>query len=296
LDIPAPDRTWRIIERYQVTSLLTSPSIVRSLRGWSLTAPERSTASLQRVTTIGERLESELRDWLNSVLGDGVSVADGWGQVELGGIVTFDSLIDRERMPRPGFAILDEHGEPVADGDVGEWVMLRPWAGTLRAVEGPGDDPTASHWTRHPGRYATGDLARRDATGRVEFLGRIDEVVSVSGQLVSLNEVRDALIEQPFVVDAEVVERSDPRLGRSVAAAVVLTPDVPGGVEMLREIQDAVRELLGGLSRPRAMLVVDRFGDELPAPDRRRALAALAASVANDPVHVTWEQVLAAAV
>lgn len=296
LDVPAPDRTWRIIERYRVTSLLTSPSIVRSLRGWSLTAPAEGTASLQRVTTIGERLDAELRGWLKNVLGDQVSVVDGWGQVELGGIVTFDSPVDRQAMPHPGFAILDEHGEPVADDGVGEWVMLRPWAGTMRAVEGPGDDPTASHWTRHPGHYATGDLARRTEAGRVEFLGRIDEVVSVSGQLVSLNEVRDALIEQPFVVDAEVVERSDPRLGRSVAAAVVLTPDAPTGAETLREIQDAVRELLGGLSRPRAMLVVDRFGDDIPDPVRRKALATLAASVANDPVHITWEQVVAASV
>ncbi|MGH3369182.1 MAG: AMP-binding enzyme, partial [Nocardioidaceae bacterium] len=155
-------------------------------------------------------------------------------------------------------------------------------------------DPTASHWTRHPGHYATGDLACRRA-GTVEFFGRLDEVVSVSGQLVSLNEVRDALLDQPFVAAAEVFERTDSRLGRSVAAAVVLNDGAPSDATTLREMQDSVRELLGGLSRPRALLVVDRFGSELTGTGLSRALAALSVSVDTDPVTVTWEQVLAAA-
>lgn len=295
LDVPSPDRTWTTIQRYQVTSFLTSPPIVRSLRGWSQTVPAEATASLRRVTTIGERLDPDLRDWLQGVVGADVTVADGWGQVELGGIVTIDRPVDPDRLPDPGFAILDADGRDVAPGSSGEWVMCGPWAGTMRGVDGPEGDPTENHWTRHPGRYATGDLARRDAGGRVEFLGRIDEVVSVSGQLVSLNEVRDALLEQPFVVAAEVVERVDRTLGRSLAGAVVLHPDAPDGPAVARDLQDAVREMLGGLSRPRAMLVVDRFEDDLDAPARRRALAVLAASVEADPVAVSWEQVLAAA-
>lgn len=293
LDVPTPDRAWQIVERYQVTSMLTSPSIVRSLRGWSLTAPEKSIRSLRRLTAIGERLDDDLRSWLRSVLGADVVVADGWGQVELGGIVALDLPADRDRLPDPGFAIMDEAGERVQSSAAGEWVMLRPWAGTMRSVDAPEDDPTAAHWTRHEGYYATGDMARRMSTGTVEFLGRMDEVVSVSGQLVSLTEVRDALLEQPFVAEAEVVERSDQRLGRSVAAAVVLHPDAPNDEATLRELQDGVRELLGGLSRPRCLLVVDRFGDELDPSVRRTALAALGASVQTDTCKVTWEQVLA---
>ncbi len=293
LDIPDPARTWQMVERYQVSSLITSPSIVRALRGWSLTAPAGSTASLRRMTTLGERLDPELRTWLGSVLGDQVTVADGWGQVQLGGIVTFDRPAHPDRLPAPGFAILDESGKPVEDGVAGEWVMLRPWAGTMRGVNAHDDNPTAAHWTRHPGHYATGDLARRNETGGVDFLGRVDEVVSVSGQLVSLNEVRDVLLDQPFVAEAEVFERTDPRLGRSVAAAVVLDPGAPSDSASLRELQDWVRELLGGLSRPRAFLVVDRFGPELEGPALRRALAVLSAAADTEPLHVTWEQVLA---
>ena len=297
LDVPAPDRAWSILERYQVTSLLTSPSVVRSLRGWSLTAPADSTDSLRRVTAIGERLDADLRSWLTTVTGDGVAVADGWGQVELCGIVAIDKPVARDRLPDPGFTLLDERGCPVASGDSGEWVMLNPWPGTLRAVDSAGGDPTQSHWTRHPGHYATGDMARRTDGGALEFLGRIDEVVSVSGQLVSLSEVRDALLDQPFVADAEVVERSDQRTGRSLAAFVVLQPGAPSDVATVRDLQDAVRELLGGLSRPRAMLVLDRFGPGLDGSVRQKALAALAASSASEtePVRITWEQVLAAA-
>lgn len=293
LDVPDPSRTWQIVERYRVSSLMTSPSIVRTLRGWSLRALG-DTSSLVRVTTLGERLDPELRTWLGDVLGRGVTIADGWGQLELGGIVTLDHPVAPERIPDPGFAILDEDGKPVADGVVGEWVMLSPWPGTMRGADAQDQAPTAAHWTRHPGYYATGDLARRNQDGAVEFLGRLDEVVSVSGQMVSLNEVRDVLLDQPFVREAEVFERADQQLGRSLAAAVVLAPDAPADPGSLRELQDCVRELLGGLSRPRVLLVVDRFGPELHGQELRRALAVLSVAAHTEPLHVTWEQVRAA--
>ncbi|MFP5253279.1 MAG: AMP-binding protein [Actinomycetes bacterium] len=295
LDVPDPARTWRLVERYQVSSLMTSPSIVRALRGWSLTAPAESTASLRRVTTIGERLDPDLRSWLRTALGSGVTLADGWGQLELAGIVTLDRPVHPDLLPDPGFAVVDQDGTEVPDGEAGQWVMLWPWPGTLRGVVAARDtDPTAYHWSSLPGRYASGDLARRLPDGQVEFLGRLDEVVSISGQLVSLNEVADALREQPFVQDAEVFERFDPTVGRSVAAGIVLAPDAPADDVTLRDLQDGVRDLLGGLSRPRSLVVVDRFGEELSPAARRAALAALATGHTG-VLRVTWEQVLAAA-
>jgi acetyl-CoA synthetase len=293
LDYPDPARAWQIIERYSVTSLLTSPSIVRALRGWSLSAPT-GTGSLRRVVTIGERLEPELRQWLAGALGDRVTLADGWGQLELGGIVAYDLPEAPAELPNPRFAVLDEHGAAVPDGSPGEWVMLHPWVGTMRGVESGDDDPTAYHWDRHPGRYATGDLARRSDRGHVEFLGRLDEVISVSGQLVSLTEVRDILEDQPFVARAEAFERTDAHLGRSVAAAVVLEPGAPDDPATLHEVQDSVRELLGGLSRPRAMLVLDRFGPGLTDAALRRSLAVVSTAAGTEALRVTWDQVLAA--
>lgn len=291
LDVPAPARTWQIIERYGVTAMLTSPSIVRALRGWSLT-PTGETGSLRRLTTIGDRLDTDLRAWLRGVLGDGVRLSDAWGQLELGGIVTSDE--PATQMPDPGFAIVDVHGVEVAPGDSGEWVMLRPWPGVLRAVEAPdGTDPTSYHWERHAGVYATGDVARRTMAGDVEFLGRLDEIISVSGQLVSLNEVRDVLRDQPFVTDAEAFETTDQRLGRVVGAAVVLSDEAAPTAATLRDLQDAARELLGGLSRPQRLLVVDRLGARLDPGTRRRSLGALAQG--HDHRIVTWDQVVDAA-
>ena len=291
LDYPDPARTWQIIERYGVTSLLTSPSIVGALRGWSLTAP-RGTGSLRRVVTIGDRLEPELRSWLAGVLGDRVTLADAWGQLELGGIVAHEPHVAAPQMPAPGFEIVGPDGAAVPEGEVGEWVMQHPWAGMMRSTDAGDDDPTAYHWERHPGRYATGDLARITADGQVEFLGRVDEVISVSGQLVSLTEVRDTLLDQPFVAEAEAFERADVHLGRSVGAAVVLEPGAPRDPASLRALQESVREVLGGLSRPRVVLVLDRFGTELTGLDLRRALAVVSTATGTEPLPVTWEQVL----
>ncbi|WP_052745867.1 AMP-binding enzyme [Allosalinactinospora lopnorensis] len=123
----------------------------------------------------------------------------------------------------------------------------------------------------------------------------MDEVVSVSGQLVSLTEVRDTLLSHPFVAEADVCERADPRLGRSLAAAVVLGPGLTGDAALARDLLDAVREVLGGLARPRALGFVDRFAADLSPRARREALAVLLAGAGEEPLHLTWEQVIAAA-
>lgn len=292
LDFPDPTRTWRIVERYGVTSLLTSPSVVTALRAWSL-QPSHGVDSLRRIVTIGERLEPEVRAWLVTALDHPVTLVDGWGQTELGGIVAYARDVADPAMPDPGFAVVDEHGRPVPDGVVGEWAMLQPWSGVMRAVGSGAGDLVADHWDRIPGVYATGDLARRQQD-KVEFLGRRDEVISISGQLVSLTEVRDVLLDQPFVVAAEAFERVDTHLGRSVGAAVVLEPGAPDDVASLRALQDSVRELLGGLSRPKVLLVLDRLGDQPAGPSLRRALAAVATAATSEPLRVAWEQVVSA--
>lgn len=301
LDVPTHTRAWEMIARYGVTTLLTSPSVVRTMRGWSDELPAMgSIKSLARVVTMGEPMDPELRDWLLHDLGRGdLDVADGWGQVELGGIVRLDRPVDPAGMPDPGPRIVDRAGHPVPPGAAGELVLERPWAGTMCGAEGATAEVTESHWTMHPSVYATGDLVRLAPDGSIDFLGRTDEVMSVSGQLVSLTEVREVLLGHPFVGSADVVERKDAQLGRSLAAAVVLAadalPDKPDLGTVARDLLDAVREVMGGLARPRILLFVDRFGDELTDSDRRKALATLAARETSGPLQVTWAQVLAAA-
>ena len=143
-----------------------------------------------------------------------------------------------------------------------------------------------------------GDLATRREDGAVVFLGRADEVVSVSGQLVSLREVRDVLTDHPFVAEARVAVRKYVELGRALVAAVVLAPAAgpdPDLDAVAVELMDAVREDLGGLARPRAVLVLDRFGDELGRDALNRAIAALAAPHRTGmPRGISWEQLVVA--
>ncbi|MDV6012091.1 AMP-binding protein [Haloechinothrix sp. LS1_15] len=300
LDVPTRHRAWDIVRRYGVGTLLTTPTVARMLRGWSRRPPEATAVEhLRRIVTMAEPVEPELARWLAADVGrHRVTVADAWGQVELGGIASVDPPVAPRSLPDPGFTIVDGDGNEVPAGHRGELVLRRPWAGTLRAMEGSGAaDVRQRHWHRPP-VYSTHDLARRAPDGSLEFLGRMDEVVSVSGQLVSLGEVRQVLLEHPFVTAAEVVERADQRLGRSLAAVVALTGDVTADAVLAgvaRELLDTVRELLGGLARPRGLAVIDRFGDELSPDALRRALALLMAGAREDPVSLTWEQVLAAA-
>jgi acetyl-CoA synthetase len=207
-------------------------------------------------------------------------------------------------MPDCGLEIVDRQGRVVAPGETGEVVLRRPWAGLMIGVDGSEEvsqDPW-EHWSRYPGVYATGDLALRAEDGTVVFLGRSDEVVSVSGQLVSLREVRDVLIDHPFVAEARVTVRKDAELGRALVAAVVLTPEMAASARgtdldaVAVELMDAVREALGGLARPRAILVVDRFGEELGRDALSRAIAALATQHRHSPPRsITWEQLVTAA-
>jgi acetyl-CoA synthetase len=273
--------------------------VLARVRGWSdAPPPEPARRALRRVIAVSEPLDASLRCWIASrvLSSDPAAVGDAWGQIELGGVVSVDPPVDPARMPDAGLTVIGCSGNPVPDGTAGELVLRRPWAGTLRAVEGAGAPDTGHHWQRRS-VYSTGDCAVRRPDGRLEFLGRMDAVVNLSGQLVSLTEVRDVLLEHPFVADAEVVVRAD---ARTLAACVVPVVGTVPDAALAGEVLDAVRDTLGGLARPRGVLFVDRFGDELSGPARQRALAAVAAVTGTGGTHpgchhsvVTWEQVLA---
>jgi acetyl-CoA synthetase len=298
LDEPTHARAWEIMRRYDVTTLLTTPSVLRMLRAWSFEVDRSDLATpVRRVVAFGEPMDPEVREWAGQGIdGRPVSVADGWGQVELGGIVRLDAPVRADAMPELGELIVDAEGRPVPAGVQGQLVLRRPWAGALVGWSGP-PASAQSHWALGEDVYATGDLARLDEGGRLEFLGRTDEVVSVSGQLVSLCEVRAILLEHPFVVAADVFERRDQMGARVLAAAVVLDPRAAAmdPAVVAPDLGRCVRETLGGLARPRLWLLVDRFGDELRGDERRRALGGIPVVDAAEPRRVAWAQVLAAA-
>jgi acetyl-CoA synthetase len=299
LDTPTHARTWQIIERYGVNSVMTTPSILRSLRRWVDSPPSvEALDSLRLIVHGGEPLDDDTLRWLRDEVGRGrVLLRDGWGQTELGGIVTVDPPPDPP-LPDPGLDVLvdDRTADP---GKTGELVLCHPWPALFLRLQHPHTDAAERYWHR-PGRYTTGDLAQREPDGQITTLGRIDPVISVSGQLVSASEVRDVLEEHPYVASAEVVARPDRRSGQAVVACVVLDASVAHLDDTPRQrlaadLRGHVRETIGGLAQPQAVA----FLDELPpSAGRRRLRQALTAVCSNvlpgDVLHVTREQLLAA--
>jgi len=301
LGTPTHARAWQLIERYGVNALVTSPSIARNLRQWVDSPPsEARLESIRSIVHLGEPIDDGTRAWLFEEVGGGRAVIrDGWGQTELGAIVTVDPPPDRP-LPDPGLEVLDEDGQPAADGEPGELVLKHPWPGMLLGVRH--EDPAVmSRYWRWPDRYATGDLAVREPDGRITFLRRMDPMINVSGQLVSANEVRDVLEEHPLVVAAEVVARADRRTGQAVVACVVLDdaaagPDGPAHSpeKVSRELTSHVQDTLGGLARPRGVVLLEAIPEDVTREAFRTALTVLSSARPAEVVRVTSDQVRAA--
>jgi acetyl-CoA synthetase len=300
VDVPDSDRLWRIIEHFGVTTMLMPPSVGLELRGMGAPTPtEDQVHTLQRIVTIGDDPGDELALWLTHDIGRGrVQVADGWGQMELCGVVILDHPPTSRWMPDPGADVRPVTGDLGGSSGAGELILRRPWPGMSTTMHGEHADELADgHWTTHPHVYATGDLATLDTDGHLSFLGRIDEVASVSGQLVSLSEIRETLREHPFVAAADVVSYRDSRHGSSVAAAVVLDVTAPelDPESVRQQLSVLLEDVLGGITRPRTVIILDRMADDLSRRDRQRALAMLATSSSSTTLMARWPQVKAAA-
>jgi acetyl-CoA synthetase len=291
LDTPTHARAWEIIQRYGVSTLVTTPSVVRRIRQWLDSPPEpEALATLRSIVTAGEPIEDETREWLLSQVGGGrAAIVDAWGQTELGGIVTIPGA---ERLPDVGLDVVRDDGRPAPSGEPGELVVKNPWPGMFIGIEGDEGEGAARYWERY-GVYATGDSAKRHPDGSVAFLGRIDPVINVSGQLVSLTEVREVLLEHPFVKDAEVAERPDPLSGQAVAACIVPATDVSKS-DLAQSLRMHVREILGGLAQPRTLLFTEGFPPDLSPESRHRAVQALSALATAPTIQITEAELLAA--
>ncbi|HVW31783.1 MAG TPA: AMP-binding protein [Acidimicrobiia bacterium] len=295
LDTPTRSRTWDIIDRYRVGSLVTTPSVVRNLRQWVDTPPAGADlTSLRRIVTLGERIDPETRTWLDVEVGGGRAlVANAWGQTELAGLVTVTPAA--AGAPDPGLDVVDDGGRPVGVGETGELILRAPWPGTFLEVEGGGSDTGDAWWGHYPGAYATGDEARREPDGGVTVLGRRDPVVSISGQQVSLTEVGRILDEHPLLRAVEVVAVPDERRGVALCACVVLDDKAEAGEDLARELRGYVHDALGGLARPRTVAFVEGFPAPLGPDARRRALRLLCTANPADWFTVTAAQLTAAA-
>jgi acetyl-CoA synthetase len=259
-DAPTGARYWQLIGRYGITILITSPSTLRAARRWD-TEPEHhyNLNSLRLLGTHGSPIALDTWLWYYQHVGSGrCPVVDAWWQTEAGmaliaplpGITPLQP--GSAALPLPGIEteILDDQGYPVRPNTPGHLVVTAPWPAMARGVWGDPDRFYRQHWGRFQGAYLTGDRARRDANGYHWLLGRVDNVLSISGQRVSALEVENILAQHPFVAEAAVIGVRHPLKGQSLAAFIVLNPGQPASNAMSVELKAHLVDKIGKLAQP----------------------------------------------
>jgi acetyl-CoA synthetase len=267
---PKEDRWWEIVERYGVTIFYTAPTAIRACMKWGAEHPEaHDLSSLRLLGTVGEPINPRAWLWYHEHIGGGrCPIVDTWWQTETGAIMIspLPGLTTTKpgsaTVPLPGIraAIYDSEGEEIAEGG-GTLVLTRPWPAMARTLYREPDRFVETYWDRY-GRetYLVGDAARRDEDGYFWIVGRIDDVINVSGHRLSTMEVESALVSHPKVAEAAVIGVPDEQTGQAIVAFVTPEGDGEGGSEMEAELREHVAGKIGKLARPRTTY----FADDLP--------------------------------
>ena len=267
---PEPDRFWDIVERYGVTILYTAPTLIRTCVKWGEEWPERhDLSSLRLLGTVGEPINPEAWMWYHEKIGGGrCPIVDTWWQTETGGILisplpgATPTKPGSGTLPLPGIfpEVVDREGNPVGANEGGLLVVRKPWPSMLRTVYGDDERFKKTYWSDIPGSYFTGDGARRDDDGYFWVMGRIDDVVNVSGHRLGTMEVESALVAHRAVAEAAVVDRPDDVKGQALSAFVTLEGGHSPTDELKKELRDHVAKEIGAFAKPDDL----RFTDVLP--------------------------------
>ncbi len=267
---PDLDRFWRIAADHKVTIFYTAPTAIRTFMKWGDEYPARhDLSSLRLIGTVGEPINPEAWVWYHANIGGGrCPIVDTWWQTETGsimiaplpGVVPTKPGSATRPLPGIGADIVDEAGNPVGIPGGGFLVLTRPWPSMARTIWGDDDRFVETYWTRFPGMYFAGDGAKRDHDGYFWLLGRVDDIMLVSGHNISTTEVESALVSHPKVAEAAVVGRKDEVTGQAIAAFVTLRGDVVGNEELLQELRSHVATVLGPIAKPRSIV----FTPDLP--------------------------------
>jgi len=269
-DYPEKDRLWSIIERYKVSILYTAPTAIRTFMKWGPQYPNtHDLSSLRLLGTVGEPINPEAWMWYQEHIGHGrCPIVDTWWQTETGcamitplpGITTTKPGSATHPFPGIGVDIVNEKGESVPLGGGGFIVLTRPWPSMLRGIWGDDERYKQTYWSKFEHRYLAGDGCKRDEEGYYWFMGRIDDVMNVSGHRISTTEVESALVDHPKVAEAAVVGKLDEVTGQAIAAFVSLKGNEAGTKELGEELREHVGEKLGKFTRPKHLT----FTPELP--------------------------------
>ncbi len=264
-DTPGRDRLWSIVERYGVTHFYTAPTAIRMFMKWGEQELQGHALSTLRVLgSVGEPINPEAWMWYHEHVGGGrCPIVDTWWQTETGGhmIAPLPGVTTLKpgsaTFPLPGIsvAVVDDHGEPVEKGG-GYLTIDRPWPGMLRGIWGARDRYVETYWSRFPGRYFAGDGCKVDDDGYHWLLGRVDDVMNVSGHRVSTTEVESALVDHPAVAEAAVVGASDVISGQAIVAYVILRGSFDESVVLVEDIRQHVAVKIGPTARPKRVIVV----------------------------------------
>ncbi len=263
-DYPAKDVWWEIVERYGATILYTAPTAIRACMKWGPEHPAgHDLSSLRLLGSVGEPINPKAWLWYHVVIGgERCPIVDTWWQTETGQIAIspLPGIVATKpgsaTLPIPGIdaAVVDDRGEPVEESE-GLLVLRRPWPGMLRTLYREDERFVETYFSRFgPKTYLVGDSARRDADGYFWVLGRIDDVINVSGHRLSTAEVESAIVSHPKVAEAAVIGQADPDTGQAICAFVTLEGDHDGSEEMVAELRDHVAERIGKLARPKRVV------------------------------------------
>jgi len=259
------DRLWDIVERYGVTQLYTAPTAIRTFMKWGTQEVERhDLTSLRVLGTVGEPINPEAWMWYHEHIGGSSRpIVDTWWQTETGanmitplpGVTTTKPGSACRTIPGVFAELVDDDGNPVPVGG-GYLTITHPWPSMLRGIWGDPERYKQTYWSRFEGRYFAGDGAKLDEDGYLWLLGRVDDVMNISGHRISTTEVESALVDHPAVAEAAVVGANDPTTGQAIIGYVILCGTAEASDELGEEVRQHVATKLGPIARPKAVFIV----------------------------------------
>lgn len=284
-DTPHRGRWWEIVQKYGVSILYTAPTAIRTCMKWGEEIPGQfDLSSLRVLGSVGEPINPEAWTWYRRVIGaDRTPVVDTWWQTETGAIMisplpgVTTAKPGSAQTPLPGIAadVIDDDAQSVPDGHGGYLVLTEPWPAMLRGIWGDEKRFEDTYWSRFRGIYFAGDGAKKDEDGDIWLLGRVDDVMNVSGHRLSTTEIESALVSHPTVAEAAVVGAADATTGQAVVAFVILRGDAAtdrSPEDVATELRAHVAQQIGPIAKPRTILVVPELPKTRSGKIMRRLL------------------------
>ncbi|MBE0684008.1 MAG: acetate--CoA ligase [Anaerolineales bacterium] len=295
---PYPNRWWQCIERYGITIFYTAPTAIRGLMRFGESWPNKhDLSSLRLLGSVGEPINPEAWRWYHRVIGkEKCPIMDTWWQTETGNFMITPTPVVPLKPgsgTRPFFGqkaeIVDEQGNPVPDDTEGYLTLLNPWPAMLRTIYGDDERYVSQYWSKYPGRYTTGDSAKRDKDGYYWIIGRVDDVIKVSGHRLGTAEVESALVSHPAVAESAAIGLPHDVKGQAIFTFVLLRSGFAPSPELAEELRQHVATHMGPIARPEEVKFVDKLPKTRSGKIMRRVLKARAQGLPEGDVSTLEE-------